>query len=495
MSPEQACADHATPKSDIYSLGAILYSIITLQRPFTEENYRKVLQQTIKGDFTKPSELKLNWEIDAGLEAICLKAMALKSRDRYKNVSALAEDLRKWNSGYAPLALNAPPLHLTKLFIKRNKIGLTLSSFFLVLIAVLTLYSYTNLQKSEEAAKNSAETAKHNAETAAQALEKLEITQKKSKENFRKLMNSRIKIQQTINKLNKVSEEKVTIAQIAADQFIDDANGQLSVANFAKAQIFAEQARSLAPEYRSVILLLGKIKLLQYNLVEAQNYFTLINKSTYKKLNPKFISQGNVKEIVRFIKIAQKDNDLDKTRRIIYLSLNHLKLSTSSKINILKHTLLEDEDSLTSESFSTARSNFPISALSILPLKYVQFTTHMKYLNKSVNHLQNVETIELHNQLHVPFRHLTLLKSIKTLKLVNCQVNSFIWASKKSDTSLEHIILLDTPLADYSELLKINDLKRLTLSNNAPIKRKGDAIKQLKEKGVKIQFISNSELR
>ena len=63
----------------------------------------------------------MNWEVDTSLEAICLKAMALKSRDRYNSVVELAEDLTKWNSGYAPLALNAPPLHLTKLFLKEIK--------------------------------------------------------------------------------------------------------------------------------------------------------------------------------------------------------------------------------------------------------------------------------------------------------------------------------------------------------------------------------------
>ena len=109
-------------------------------------------------------------------------------------------------------------------------------------------------------------------------------------------MNSRIKIQQTINKLNEVSEEKITIAQIAADQFIEDAQQELDYGKFARAQIYAEQARSLAPDYNSVILLLGKIKLFQYKIIEAQNYFKQIQKNDYNQIKAKLISEREHKE-------------------------------------------------------------------------------------------------------------------------------------------------------------------------------------------------------
>ncbi len=82
MSPEQAEGDleHLGPRSDVYSLGATLYCLLTGQSPFTGE-VADVLRAVQKGDFLPPRQLDAS--IDPALEAVCLKAMALKPADRY----------------------------------------------------------------------------------------------------------------------------------------------------------------------------------------------------------------------------------------------------------------------------------------------------------------------------------------------------------------------------------------------------------------------------
>ena len=482
MSPEQACADYASPRSDIYSLGAILYSIITLQPPFVDDDYRRVLNKTIKGDFPKPSELKLNWSVDPGLEAICLKAMALKSRDRYKLVSDLAEDLRKWNSGYAPLALNAPPLHLTKLFLKRNKLLLALSLGFLLVIFISTIVSYNNLSKSEALAKI-------NAKKASDALGDLEVTQRNSRENFRKLMNSRVKIQETIDKLHEVSEEKITIAHIAADQFIQDAYNAFNQGAFSKAKLYADQAQSLAPDYKAVINLFGKINLLEFNLTEANKYFLQIDKIKYAYFDEQKIKNGNVEEILRLIKTIQEDKSFSKHKHAIFLGLKKVRLAKKSIIRIFQETLLKEGDELTANRFVTSQDNFPIFTLSILPIKEFISRKHLKTLNKQISFLKSISYLELHNQVNIPLRQLTLMTNINTMKLNNCQINAFIWSSHKDRESLENLILIDSPLADYAPLLKISSLQKLSLNKSSNLKKNSETAKLLRDKGIKIEYI------
>ena len=80
MSPEQAAGDldRLGPRSDVYSLGATLYSLLTGKPPFGGSDLRKVLRAVQEGEFPRPRDLDPT--IDRGLEAVCLKAMALRSR-------------------------------------------------------------------------------------------------------------------------------------------------------------------------------------------------------------------------------------------------------------------------------------------------------------------------------------------------------------------------------------------------------------------------------
>ncbi len=92
MSPEQAVGDHRSvgPASDIYSLGATLYVLLTDRRPF-EGELEDILDDVRDGRFTPPREL--NRRAPAALEAICLRAMATDPAMRYPTAQALGIEI------------------------------------------------------------------------------------------------------------------------------------------------------------------------------------------------------------------------------------------------------------------------------------------------------------------------------------------------------------------------------------------------------------------
>jgi len=108
MSPEQAAGrlDLLGPASDVYSLGATLYCLLTGKGPFADKDVSLVLHKVQRGDFPRPGQVKAS--VSSGLAAICLKAMALEPAARYPSPRSLADDIERWLAGEPVSAWREP---------------------------------------------------------------------------------------------------------------------------------------------------------------------------------------------------------------------------------------------------------------------------------------------------------------------------------------------------------------------------------------------------
>jgi tetratricopeptide (TPR) repeat protein/tRNA A-37 threonylcarbamoyl transferase component Bud32 len=137
MAPEQAEGrlDQLGPASDVYSLGATLYRLLTGKAPFEKGDPRLVLQRVIRGEF--PPLRQIKGSIPRPLSAICLKAMALKPEDRYASARGLADDIEHWLADEPVPALREPVLARLGRWCRRHRTLVRSAAAALVVLLVV----------------------------------------------------------------------------------------------------------------------------------------------------------------------------------------------------------------------------------------------------------------------------------------------------------------------------------------------------------------------
>jgi serine/threonine protein kinase/tetratricopeptide (TPR) repeat protein len=155
MSPEQAAGqlDRLGPASDIYSLGATLYALLTGQAPFQEGEIGDVFQKVRNGDVRPPR--RINSDIPAPLEAVCLKALALQPENRYPSARALANDIEHWLADEPVAAYPEPLPQRARRWARRHK-PVVAGAAALVLTALLLGGGWSWWYKRDQTAREAA---------------------------------------------------------------------------------------------------------------------------------------------------------------------------------------------------------------------------------------------------------------------------------------------------------------------------------------------------
>jgi serine/threonine-protein kinase len=145
MSPEQAAGelDRLGPRSDAYSLGATLYCLLTGRPPFEGEDIGAMLHAVRRGEFRPPRAIVPM--LDRPLEAICLKAMALRPEDRYPGARALADDIERWLADEPVSAWREPLARRLGRWARRNR-SLMMAGAAAVLVALAGLAAVLTVQ-------------------------------------------------------------------------------------------------------------------------------------------------------------------------------------------------------------------------------------------------------------------------------------------------------------------------------------------------------------
>lgn len=120
IAPEQASGSRGslTPAADIYSLGAILFDLLTGRPPFLAEHALAVIN--LARDHAAPKLRSLDRSADRDLETICAKCLEREPQARYRAASALAEDLERWLEGRPIIARPVSPIIRVWRWSKRN---------------------------------------------------------------------------------------------------------------------------------------------------------------------------------------------------------------------------------------------------------------------------------------------------------------------------------------------------------------------------------------
>ena len=147
MSPEQVSADGSQidGRSDIYSLGATLYELLTLQPPHIGETHDQILAALLSKEPKRPRRIDPSIPLD--LETICLKALEKEPLQRYHSATDLAADLRRYVDRYAISAKRAGPLERLVKWARRQPVVASLSACLLIAavsMGVLGWIAYRN---------------------------------------------------------------------------------------------------------------------------------------------------------------------------------------------------------------------------------------------------------------------------------------------------------------------------------------------------------------
>ncbi|MCG3149736.1 MAG: Serine/threonine-protein kinase PknD [Verrucomicrobiae bacterium] len=157
MSPEQAEGkiEELDVRTDIFMLGGVLYSILTLDPPFPGATAKEALQRIRAGNIPPPAEAAPKRYSPSSLAAVAMKALQYRPEARYPTVRALQKDVEAYQGGFATSAEQASTFKQLVLLVRRRKAEFVLLAVALMAVFAVAGASVARIVASQQQAEDS----------------------------------------------------------------------------------------------------------------------------------------------------------------------------------------------------------------------------------------------------------------------------------------------------------------------------------------------------
>lgn len=318
MPPEQADGDahRVDRRADVYSLGVILYEMLTGERPF-RGNIRTVLYQVIHED--APPLRKFDRGVPRDLENICLKCLEKSKRRRYDTAADLADDLRRWQQKLPIKARPLGPIARTVRWSQRNPalataVGLIIIVTLAGFTGVTTLWlknaqAYQNEALARAEAKREAEEAQIQRVAAEKATEEARLSAQKAEQARRETEKALAEVREQ-KRIADAEKERAEEYAALLQNAIDDAKKQAE--NAEKQRNAAEIARQNAVEARRAA------EAAQEQARKAQEELAQAASKAYLDLSRQFLSKGDYELVIANYRAALERGVVSDEHRALF---------------------------------------------------------------------------------------------------------------------------------------------------------------------------------
>ncbi len=426
MSPEQIVgnAEDVDMKSDIYALGAILFSILTFKRPFAGQPLKKVLEHTVQGYLATPSLVTPYNLIPSSLEAVVIKAMTVAPELRYDSVEHLKEEVNNYLNGFATNAEQANFATQAKLFFQRyRRACLTAITATITLISVVT-YFIIELRINEQ--------------TAVRALAMYEQEKELSQSIEEKYSSEKNKFLETVEKYTRIKEGGKDIIQ----NFIKNAQQLRSSFQVEKATKLVDKALKFDPENKDTVKLKAPLSI---SLCQFDDILDLMDSKQLDKDDPL------AKLAIKYILLPLNENQrLKRADDVIALAKDLEKLNHPQAV----------QDLLSQEFYTTRKLD---SYRRILKCWLEHDNPQAKDIQVTIHKNKHGLSLSLaHNKL---LKNIRALRTINRVEHLDFSETSISWLGPLvSMPFLKSLNISETKVPDLQCIRKMPKLKRLVFT-------------------------------